>query len=290
MPVSTTPAPSNQGSGFGVAALASVILGVTLGMVAAFVLIPGAGSQMATSLLGSNPKAYWYMSRGAAFVALGLLWVSMMLGLLITDKLAKEWPGAPVAFALHEFVSLLGLAFALFHALILLGDRYINYQLTQILMPFGSVQYHPIWVGIGQIGFYTWAIISATFYVRKLIGSKAWKIIHYVSFFNFMIAIMHGIASGTDSATPWAQTVYWVMGGSVLFFTVVRIIAGLMQPKPKPRPVPAGAAQPRAVPAGAARQPQTTPSPASRQPQTIPTAAAKQSQPSASAALQQTGD
>ena len=257
MPVSNSPATSNQSSAFGAAALASVTLGITLGMVAAFVLIPGGGSQMAASLLGSNPKAYWYMSRGAAFVALGLLWVSMMLGLLITDKLAKEWPGAPVAFALHEFVSLLGLAFALFHALILLGDRYINYQLAQILMPFGSVQYHPIWVGIGQIGFYTWAIISATFYVRKLIGSKAWKIIHYVSFFNFMIAIMHGIASGTDSATPWAQTVYWVMGGSVLFFTVFRVIAGLTQPKPRPRPVPAGAAQPRPVPGAAAKQPQT---------------------------------
>ncbi len=243
MAVSSPPNTSDRNPTLGGTALASIVMGVLLGLVAAYLLFPDQGTSMAASLAGSSPKGFWYLSRASAFVALGMLWLSMMFGLLITDKMAKDWPGAPVAFALHEFVSLAGLAFALFHALILLGDRYINYKLAQILMPFGSVNYHPIWVGVGQIGFYTWAIISATFYIRQKIGSKAWKFIHYLSFFNFMIAIMHGIASGTDSSAVWAQTVYWAMGGSVLFFTAVRIIAGLIQRKPRPRPVPTTAAR-----------------------------------------------
>ena len=224
-------------SSFGIASAISIFLGVSLGLLAASLLLPDRGLQLAGTLMGNSPKAYWYLSRGSAFVALGLLWISMMLGLLITDKMARSWPGAPTAFAIHEFVSLLGLAFAMFHALILLGDRYINYQLAQILMPFGSVNYHPVWVGVGQIGFYVWAIISATFYVRRWIGSKAWKFIHYVSFFNFVIAVLHGIASGTDTTATWAQAVYWALGGSVLFLTVYRVVAGLVQPKPAPRPV-----------------------------------------------------
>jgi predicted ferric reductase len=237
---------NRHSSSFGFAAFLSVCLGVALGLIAAYILFPDQGAQIATSIVGTNPKGYWYLSRASAFVALGLLWLSMMLGLLITDKFARTWPGAPVAFALHEFVSLLGLAFALFHALILLGDRYINYKLVQILMPFGSVNYHPIWVGVGQIGFYAWAVISATFYVRQWIGSKAWKFIHYASFFNFVIAMMHGLASGTDTALTWAQAIYWLLGGSVLFLTVVRVVAGLIQPKPQPRAVaPAPAHQPR---------------------------------------------
>lgn len=252
------PASQDKSSVLGIAALASIFAGVLLGLVAVFVLFPDKGTSMAASFVGSSPKGFWYLSRASAFAALGLLWVSMLLGLLITDKLAKSWPGAPVAFALHEFVSLLGLAFGLFHALILLGDRYINYTLAQVLMPFGSVNYHPIWVGVGQIGFYTWAIISATFYIRQRIGSRAWKIIHYLSFFNFAVAVMHGIASGTDSATAWAQAIYWIMGGSVLFFTAVRVIVGVVQPKPQVRPSPAPVRQPQAnVPAvarGAAQQ------------------------------------
>ena len=239
----TMHANSPQRSAYGIASLLSVFLAVALGLLAASLILPDQGLPLATSLAGAAPKAYWYMSRGSAFVALGLLWLSMMLGLLITDKMARSWPGAPTAFALHEFVSLLGLAFAMFHALILLGDRYINYRLAQILMPFGSVNYHPIWVGVGQIGFYAWAVISATFYVRQWIGSKAWKFIHYASFFNFVIAMLHGLASGTDTTMPWAQAIYWILGGSILFLTVFRVVAGLLPVKSQARPVAPPAAQ-----------------------------------------------
>ncbi len=237
MPIPSAAPARKTSSALGCAALLSIVLGVMLGLIAAFVLFPDQGTQMAATLVGSDPKAYWYLSRASAFVALGLLWTSMMLGLLISNRLAKNWPGAAMAAGLHEYVSLLGLAFAMFHALILLGDRYINYKLAQILMPFGSVNYHPIWVGVGQIGFYVWAIISLTFYIRQHIGSRAWKLIHYASFFNFVIAMMHAVASGTDSTTPWAQTVYWILGGSALFLTVARIIASLMPPVARPRSV-----------------------------------------------------
>ena len=241
LPVTSRAAP--RSSSFGIASALSLFGGASLGLLAASLLLPDRGIQLAATLAGSTPKAYWYMSRGSAFVALGLLWISMMLGLLITDKVARTWPGAPTAFALHEFVSLLGLAFAMFHALILLGDHYINYTLAQILMPFGSVNYHPIWVGVGQIGFYAWAIISATFYIRQWIGSKAWKFIHYASFFNFVIAILHGLASGTDTGTPWAQAIYWSLAGTVLFLTVFRMVTGLLQPKPQPRPAASSVTQ-----------------------------------------------
>ena len=214
------------------AALVSLLMAIALGVLSALIFSPGGVPPLAQSLGGASPKAYWYLSRGSAFVALGLLWISMMLGLLITNKIARSWPGAPAAFALHEYVSLLGLAFAIFHALILIGDRYINYTFTQILLPFGSVNYHPIWVGVGQIGLYTWAIISLSFYIRKGIGPKVWKLIHYASFFNFMIAIIHGISSGTDSTVSWAQGLYWLFGGTFLFLTVCRIVNSLLPQKP----------------------------------------------------------
>jgi predicted ferric reductase len=167
---------------------------------------------------------------------LALLWISMILGLLITDKMAKSWPGAQAAFAVHEFVSLLGLGFAGFHALVLLGDRFIGYKLFEILLPFASSGYKPFWVGLGQIGLYVWAIVSLSFYVRRGLGSRAWKLIHYASFFNFTVALMHGLTSGTDSSTPWAQAVYWVFAGSVLFLTIYRVVASLAGPEPRPLP------------------------------------------------------
>ncbi len=226
-------------SALGVGSLLSLLFAIGLGALGALIVVPNWAPALTQTLMGTDPKAYWYLSRGSAFVALGLLWISMMLGLLITDKLARSWPGAPAAFSIHEYVSLLGLVFACFHALILLGDHFINYRLAQILVPFGSVNYHPIWVGIGQIGFYAWAFISATFYVRQKIGPKAWRFIHYGSFFNFAVAMMHGLAAGTDHATVWAQTIYWTMGVSTLFLTVYRIVASIAGPEQRPIRKPA---------------------------------------------------
>ena len=146
------------------------LVSMTAGLLVAVLLLPAWLPNMAFSLGGDAPKAYWYLSRATAFVSLSLLWLSMALGLSITNKMARLWPGAPAAFAIHEYVSLLGLAFAIFHAIVILGDHYIKFTLLQLLIPFSTVAYRPFWVGMGQIGFYAWAILAITFYIRPIIG------------------------------------------------------------------------------------------------------------------------
>jgi predicted ferric reductase len=150
--------------------------------------------------------------------------------------MARLWPGAPAAFAIHEYVSILGLAFALFHALILLGDHYIHFTVAQIFIPFSTVDYRPIWVGIGQVGFYVWLIVTLSFYVRSRIGQKTWRVLHYLSFAMYMMGLLHGLFSGTDMASNWAGWYYWISGGSLLFLFIYRItntIAEKLTPRSK---------------------------------------------------------
>ena len=200
------------------------VLAVFFGIVAAAYVLPIWLPGLAGSFQGANPKAYWYLSRGSGFVALGLLWLSMVLGVGITNKMARLWPGLPSTMAIHEYASLLGLFFAGFHALILLGDAYSKYRLVQLLMPFGSVQYRPTWVALGQFGFYAWLIIAITFYIRKVLGKKTWRVIHYASFACYLTALIHGLASGTDTTALWAKDFYWITGGSLLFLVVYRVL------------------------------------------------------------------
>jgi predicted ferric reductase len=202
---------------------------IALGLFAAVLILPSWLPGLATSLAGTDPKAFWYLSRATAFVAMGMLWASMMLGVGITNKAARLWPGAPAAFALHEYFSLLGLAFAAFHGLILLGDHYSQYTLVQLLVPFAAGQYHPFWVGLGQLGFYAWAIITGSFYVRKSIGQKTWRVLHYVSFFAYLGALLHGLTSGTDTGLAWVQGFYWITGGSFLFLFTYRVVNSLVE-------------------------------------------------------------
>jgi predicted ferric reductase len=201
-----------------------MLLAVTLGAFAAAIVLPNWLPGLSQSLLGSEPKAYWYLSRASAMVAYGLLWLSMASGLIITNRLARLWPGGPIAFDLHQFASLMGLAFALFHALILMGDKYISYDLAQVLVPFNSASYKPVWVGLGQVGFYLLAIVGLSFYVRKRLGNRAWRLIHYLSFLMFALALLHGIFAGTDSTVVAIRIFYWVTGAALLFLLVYRIL------------------------------------------------------------------
>jgi len=211
-----------------------------IGLLVATLVLPFVLPNMAFSLSGVSPKAYWYLSRGTAFVSLSLLWLSMALGLGITNKMARLWPGMPATFAIHEYVSLLGLAFAAFHAVILLGDEYINFTLLQVFIPFSTVDYRPFWVGIGQLGFYIWLIVAMSFYVRPMIGQKFWRLLHYLSFAMYFVGIFHAIFSGTDSSMSWAQNYYWFSAGSLLFLFFVRIVSIVIDglfPVKKPVPV-----------------------------------------------------
>lgn len=201
-----------------------IILAMTIGLLFAILLLPSWLPNLAISLTGESPKVYWYLSRATAFVSLSILWLSMALGLGLSSKLARLWPGAPAAFAIHEYVSLLGLAFALFHALILLGDHYIQFTVAQIFLPFSTLDYRPTWVGIGQVGFYVWLLVALSFYIRSRIGQKTWRAIHYLSFLMYLMGLTHGLFSGTDSATNWAQWYYWISGSSVLFMLIYRIV------------------------------------------------------------------
>ena len=214
-------------STIGLQTFVMVLLAMVVGTLVAALVLPAWLPNLANSLLGSDPKAFWYLSRGSAFVALTLLWASMAFGLSMSNKLARLWPGAPAAFAMHEYISLLGLAFSIFHGLILLGDHYINFDLRQVIVPFAASSYRPLLVGFGQLGFYVWLMVALSFYIRPRLAPKAWRAIHYLSFLTYVMAFYHSITSGTDSATSWATWYYWITGGSLLFLLIHRILTAI---------------------------------------------------------------
>jgi predicted ferric reductase len=201
-----------------------VLFAVTSGMLTAVIVLPAWLPGITRSIFGPDPKVYWFLSRSTAIVAFCLLWFSMVFGLLMTNKMARLWPGAPTAYELHQFVSLVGISFVLVHALILMGDRYIQMTLPQVMVPFASVNYKPIFVGLGQLGFYLWLIIIISFYIRKRIGRRAWRLIHFASFISFIFAMVHGITSGSDTGSTWMQSIYWFSAASIVFLTIYRIL------------------------------------------------------------------
>ena len=209
-------------------ALLGLLGSVAVGTFAAAVVLPAWLPGLTQTLTGDAPKAYWYLSRASGLVAYALLWLSMSLGVAITNRLARLWPGGPVAYDVHQHASLLGLAFVVFHGLILLGDRFAAYTPAQLLIPFAADAYRPVWVGLGQVGFYLLAIVGLSFYVRGISGPRVWRAIHFLSFLVYALALLHGIFSGTDTSTTSVALFYWVTGGSLLFLISYRVLVKLV--------------------------------------------------------------
>jgi predicted ferric reductase len=208
------------------------LLAVGLGILAALFLLPAWLPGISASFVGAEPKALWYLSRASGFVAFDLLWLSMALGLAITNKLGRLWPGGPAAVDLHQHVSVLGLALAIVHPLVLLGPRY---SVVQLLVPFASGEYRPFWVGVGQVGLLLLAVITASYAARRRLGHRRWRLLHYLTFPLYVLVLLHGIASGTDSGTTLATVTYWASAGSLLFLAIYRALGartGRTQPAP----------------------------------------------------------
>ena len=222
----------NQKSVFG--QVLWLVLGVIGGIGAAYYLLPLLLPGVTVSLSAVDTKAYWYISRASAIVAYILLWLSMILGLLLSTRLSKTWPGPAKAMEIHQYISLLGLFFVGVHALVLMGDVYLAPNLWQVLIPFAGFAYKPEWVVWGQFGMYLWIVLVLSFYVRKLIGKKTWRALHFSAFLMFLFALIHGLGTGSDTAAPAMQILYWTSAGSMLFLILFRIMAALF-PEPKPQ-------------------------------------------------------
>jgi len=56
------------------------------------------------------------------------------------------------------------------------------------------------------------AIVTLTFYVRRWIGKRAWRVVHFASFLVFAFVLAHGLFAGPDSRQMWAQGMYCSAG------------------------------------------------------------------------------
>jgi len=181
----------------------------------------------------------WYIIRGSGFVAFGLLTASLLWGLMVSSKVFGRAVKAKGLQWLHESLGLAALLATIFHMVALVMDEFIEFTWVDVLVP-GASEWEPLAVALGVVGFWSMAVVSLTFYVKKWIGQGMWRSIHYLSFGVFVAAVGHGILAGTDTTHPVAIGMYVASVASVLLLTVVRVIGSREPARPargrQPRP------------------------------------------------------
>ncbi len=195
-----------------------------------------AGTAIGSALSGlfatDTVQSWWYVTRAAGLTAYFLLWLSMVWGMAISTRFFQPAVDGSYSYDFHEFLSLLGLGFVVLHVVVLMFDKYLPFNLIQILVPFID-SYRPLWVGLGIMGFYVFALVTVTFYARQLIGTRAFRGIHLLSLLGYVGATLHGLYAGTDSALPVTKVLYVTTALIVLFLTVYWLVFGAISKREK---------------------------------------------------------
>lgn len=153
----------------------------------------------------------WSTTRAAGFTAYLLLFVSMLAGLLQGSTWAKG-PRRLKLNLIHQWCGWFGLLFGMAHGLVLVFDNYVGYRLVDILVPFAA-KYERWGTGFGILSLYLFLLLVVSSDLMKQLGKKLWRTIHFSAFPAFILALIHGLSTGSDSGQIVVILLYAVTGG-----------------------------------------------------------------------------
>jgi methionine sulfoxide reductase heme-binding subunit len=175
-----------------------------------------------------SDQVLWYTTRGAGAVSLVLLSAVVVLGLLARVRFeAHGWPRFLSA-AVHRDLALMTLVFLALHIVTAVIDPFTHLGLAA-LVPFGSY-YRTLWLALGAIAFELLLAIVATSLLRKHIGARVWRAIHWLAYASWPLAVLHGIGTGTDSTARWMLVIDVACFAAVSVALIWRMVAAPPDP------------------------------------------------------------
>ena len=179
----------------------------------------------------------WLVARAAGLVAFGILTLATWAGLGMSTRLFGP-RSAKRLLGWHRTLAWTGLGALALHVLGLLADPVLRFTPAAVLVPLAA-PWHPVAVAGGVVAGWLMLMLAVSFRLRRWIGQRGWRRLHYASFAAFLLALLHALSAGTDLAGVHGQVLAAVAGGPVLFLVLLRILAPARR-APARAPSPAG--------------------------------------------------
>jgi methionine sulfoxide reductase heme-binding subunit len=176
----------------------------------------------ASATAGSTPYLWWLVSRASGIVALGLITLTVLIGLTMSTKVLRRPGIGRTLVRLHEHLALVGLGAIAAHGLALLGDPWLHPGIGGLSIPF-ALSYRPLFTGLGVIGGYLAALLGLSFYVRRRIGVRVWRRLHRATVLVWVLGVVHTLGAGSDAATPWLRALALLPAIPIAYLVALRI-------------------------------------------------------------------
>ena len=160
----------------------------------------------------------WLLIRGSGVAAFALLTAATIWGLLVSSKLLGKLVKAKPLTWFHESLGVGALIATVVHVVVLSTHDFLDFSWTEILVP-GVSDWRPLAVGMGIAALYGLVVVAGSFYVKRWIGQKRWRAIHFASLGVFLSSLVHGMWAGTDTSSPMMIGLY--LGSAIVVFGLV---------------------------------------------------------------------
>lgn len=188
---------------------------------------------------GSPQKFAWYFGRASGILAFIFLTGVVAFGLIISSRAFIKIVPGNVAYETHRFIAWLALATIILHFSSFFFDDFLRLRAVEALVPFVLSRELKTALGfsignaaaLGIISFYLIIILVLTSEFRARMSAKVWRRIHYTSFIAYILFLLHGFMSGTDSREWWMRALYSLSASIVALLVLVRIIFRTLVPR-----------------------------------------------------------
>lgn len=181
----------------------------------------------------SGALGYWTVGRITGFVTYGLLTVAVSLGIFLSLRHGKIDRAFRIAERAHPIVMLIAGSILINHVV---GFLLIGFPLYSAVIPF-TTTFRPLSIGAGAISLWIGLFLFiSTYFIRK-IGYGTWRTIHYLGFLAWVLALVHGVASGHDSRSLPIIAIYLagvLLVGGLLTARLASYVASLRPPALSP--------------------------------------------------------
>jgi len=164
---------------------------------------------------------FWLTSRAAGITAFILIATAVVLGLYMAGNLGTKPGYKRVLVKLHEHIAVAALIAIPLHGLLLLGDRWLNPGITGVFVPF-TMDYRPLWTGLGITAGYLAMLLGLTFYVRRRFRPGLWRRAHRFIVVVYVLGAVHALGAGSDGAGIWLRGIVVLSAIPILTLLVLR--------------------------------------------------------------------
>jgi sulfoxide reductase heme-binding subunit YedZ len=147
-------------------------------------------------MLAAQLPLAWIVARAAGIVAFALLTLSTWLGLAMSTRILGT-RRQKALLGWHRTLVWTGLSMLALHGGAVVLDPVLRFGVPAVLVPFAA-PWHSGAVAMGVVAGWLSLMLALSFRMRRWIGQRAWRTLHYASLAAFGLALLHALYAGTD--------------------------------------------------------------------------------------------